>query len=645
MQNPKFRWFSFVISLSITAGAVFGIYYFPLTLTYKQKTAAFESRKSEIPFNRSEEPIFVLHFSDVHVNHIVPKNNERFQSAVEYSLKMKPSMNILTGDLVDDFPYNDYPKYGSQQPKDWEIYRNITNNVDPEIWFEIAGNHDEWGVFSFDSNSHNFKKSAKKQFSSYSDFELQERVVKSNGGYDIHLIGFNPFVYPSAHPPFVYWPRPSSKLMDRIEKLIESIPEKDEIIIMDHYPLLLFPPYRKTSSGKNFVELMTTGKVNYFLSGHLHPSVPKILHHDNLLEVVAPDSKGHNYIGCFTYDNRRFVYHQVNITRPPKAFVTNPVPVSQLTNHQVFNELGTPLRVLSMHEKMPSIQVTGDLNGNMTCEKRTSGHFVCELENKLGPGQYSVSLTGSITKTVNFIIANKSNSYSEAVYKDVHNEPYIFQTAFLFCVLLIAFLPLPIFSFSNKVIKHLNGEKVFSLPKRFLMTAFGGILYIRFAIEHLHLAIRLLLFSALIYPLVLPAVMMEIEGHIGFIFMWGYVCGGKYFYAIWGQRNCLHYFLYILCPAAVFAASIFFVKHSVYAWIPVTLSFALCVAALVKNSKLVIRYVYESVGFKFAPSAPIHVLWPIIIYLVLISLAIYSQFKAVRQRKLVTNEQLLVTND
>ncbi|EAY06178.1 hypothetical protein TVAG_098890 [Trichomonas vaginalis G3] len=442
-------------------------------------------------------------------------------------------MNILTGDLVDDFPYNDYPKYGSQQPKDWEIYRNITSGIDKDVWFEIAGNHDEFGVFSFDSDGHNFRKSIKTNLSDISQFHLQERIVPTNGGYNIHIIGVNPFVYPSAHPPFVYWPRPSRETMDKLEEIIEKVPEGDEVIVMDHYPLKLFPPHKRTSSGKNFQELMTTGKVHYFLSGHLHPAKPKLMHFPNLLEVVAVDSKSHNYIGCFTYDNHRFVYHQVNITRPPYAYVTNPVPTSQLTNHQIFNEVGTPVRVLSMHSKMPKITVSGDLNGEMTCKKLNSGHFLCELENNLKQGQYSISLNGSITKTVNFTIGEKSDWYLEAEYKDVNNERYIFQTILLFIVILFFIFPLPKSKFAEEFLDILNGVQTeISTTKLIIIILFGWILSIRFRIQKLSFWIKGLLLVALLWPLVLPAIFLEIEGHKGFIWMWGYECGGKFYYAI-----------------------------------------------------------------------------------------------------------------
>ncbi|EAY06177.1 hypothetical protein TVAG_098880 [Trichomonas vaginalis G3] len=59
-------------------------------------------------------------------------------------------------------------------------------------------------------------------------------------------------------------------------------------------------------------------------------------------------------------------------------------------------------------------------------------------------------------------------------------------------------------------------------------------------------------------------------------------------------------------------------KFSFSSFIPVLPDIALCILCIVKNAKLVIRYVYESVGFTYAPSAPIHVIWPIVLYLSLI---------------------------
>lgn len=624
-----------------------GIFYIPYTLKHVQKTFSFKSNNATKPFNRNEEPSLMLQYTDIHVDHVNEKNNEQFTNAVNFGLNLKPAMYLFTGDLTNNFPYNNYPKYGSQQPKDWEIYRNITQNIQREQLFEITGNHDEFGVFEFTSQSHNFIKSIKENISNYEDFQIQKRVITSNGGYNISIIGLNPFIYPSAHPPFVYWPRPTKELLNNLEKVLKEIPENDEVIVMNHYPLKLFMSTVKSSSGKTFKEILTKGKVNYFLTGHLHPTEPKIMHHSDMLEIIGMDLKDHQHIGCISYDNRRFIYHKVNISNLPKAFITNPVPDSMLTHHQIFNEVGTPIRIISFHSVMPTIKLSGNISGVMDCKVISGQKYLCESQEIVEPGTYHVKFEGDFEDSIDFTIGNSSQSYYENDYRHVldFHENYPFQFALLMIVFLFILFPLPQSQFSHTIISHLQGqESAVTIHTYIILLLFGGMLYIRFRIQRLPLYVKIILLIGFIYPILLPMAFMEIETHFGFIWTWGYFCGGKFVYCPWGLFNCMAYYVSVLAPVVLIAASLSLsYPFSFYSFIPVLFDIAVSAFLLFVDIKYVIRFIYETVGFVFAPTSPVFVFLPILLYGILIIWRLICAFKRESTGISTTKESLFLS--
>lgn len=643
---PKFRWWLSIASTYITVLLVIGVICIPFTLTHVIKTNPFSSNIAKTKFNEEEDPTLILQFSDIHVNHMKDKNNEIFRKSVEFGNQIHPDLFLFTGDLVDDLPQLKHPKYPTQQPKDWEIYRNITESISADELFEIAGNHDEYAVYSFDSKSHNFANSIKRNFSNIDEFQLYNKTISADG-YKIHIIGANPFVFPSAHAPYVYWPRPTKELLDKIEKFLENVPESDEVIFTTHYPLKTYLGYTKSSSGKTFVDIISSGKVHYYLSGHLHPDHPRFLHFTNILEVVAVDLTYHNGFGGITFDNRRFVYHNINATNPKKSFVTYPVPTEQLTNHQIFNEPGIPLRVISYQSEAPTITISGDATGQMNCEKRKKGFYLCMFENDLQEGTHTITFGGDMNETVEFTIANKSSLYRENDYRiwiDYY-EQYTFQFIVLFVVLLFIFFPLPQSQFSQTIISHLRGqESVITIQTYIILLLFGGFIYLRFRIQRLPIWIKTLLMIALFYPFVLPIALMEIEGHLGFIWMWGYFCGGKNYYSPWSQFDFVFYYITILLPVALLAASISLsYPYTIQSFIPVFVDIVTAVAGIVADVLVMRRFIYESVGFVFAPLSFVFVFIPIILYASLIIWRIFMALKNEQAGISTTKESMFLS--
>jgi hypothetical protein len=264
--------------------------------------------------------------SDVHINHLADSRTIVFQHALATMERLSPVLTFMTGDLADDFSRPHHPCYGTQSRADNDIYYNMTSQYDRSVFIEVAGNRDEYGVFSVDSPSHHF-------YAHHPDdpFFFRNVSLTLKSGTIAHFLLVNPFSYSSAHPPLVFWATPSSSLIRDVDSFLKSIPPEDIAIFLCHYPLHMQLPaaMRTTVAGST---------ARFAIAGHVHPSSPIYVHHGaTLLEVIGTDLLEDHGSGLFTFDNDRFVYNHV----PPNwhlVFVTNPVLAGQLTFQKVFNE-------------------------------------------------------------------------------------------------------------------------------------------------------------------------------------------------------------------------------------------------------------------------------------------------------------------
>ena len=74
----------------------------------------------------------------------------------EFFSKYKPDFILNSGDIVDNYESSFWPKVGSQNEEDWEIYnRTLKKELDKYYVIDVAGNHD---VFAVDGlfSEHNY---------------------------------------------------------------------------------------------------------------------------------------------------------------------------------------------------------------------------------------------------------------------------------------------------------------------------------------------------------------------------------------------------------------------------------------------------------------------------------------------------------
>ena len=624
MENrTDFHQIRYLLSTYIWVAVLAIFLVIPVAYPYKNKMKGFEPKNIQTNWDLETDPITFAHLSDIHINHVVPSNNEKFEIAKNWTQKVKPTWTVITGDLCDDFPMQQFPKYGYQQPEDWVIYNKMIENYSvDESFIEVAGNHDEFGVFEYDSDNHNFLKGRKKM--TEDEFKVSKLVRDYYNGTKLHMIKLAPFLWPSAHPCFVFWPKEDKHFLDLVEKSLEDVGEKDTVIFFCHYPLNLFEDGKssKVNSMKDLVS--KPGSQRYFLSGHLHPSNAYFQHQGNGFEAVAPALKVKGKFGFFTLDHGRFVYQTISNKNLKEYYVTSPVPDNLLTPNTPFSENKGYIRVRALTAKMPNISISGDVTGQMNCRNVNSVNetgYVCSYPYDLANGKYSISFDGDMKgEKLSFRIGVKSDDINELEYSTSHWHHYIAIMIVFWIFVAFIVIPFPMkFQFIEDHEDFLVGN---SAEGSWLTTTLGSLLLFKARVNSLPLWFKIVLIVAAFYPLCLPTTFIEIDGHAGFIFTYGYVCGGKYLYALWGQIHTMIYLFVTVYPVMLAAQSSLFSKPFKPVFI---VDIVACVCLIGVDIYIIIRNICESAGFTRAWLSPLFVIIPIILWICVVVLRFLPQ--------------------
>lgn len=532
----------------------------PFFIPRKTATGQINSYKNNIPFNRYQIPVVFAHLSDVHVDHAYEYPNNIFNQSISLIIdRIKTDFNIITGDLANNFGGKKIPKYGRQYPEDIHIYETLSKRLrDYSPVIEIDGNHDLFGIYNYDRKQN--------QSTIYKDHNFTEYRISTHtfdiNGRDYTFIALNPFNFPAPHPPFLYFSHPSKDFFDLLEKTIEQVPEENEIIIMDHFPYHQWKFGPKSSTGKTFQDILNNKRIGYFFNGHLHPPNPLYVHHNGVLEIVGSDLLEHQKFSVAIIDNGRLSYHPISVTETkedtPLAFITNPLPNALLSDHQVFNEKDTFIRMIVYSKEEPDLKASvypnvfenNQLNCSQINDQNDGFRFwLCETELSIqNYGKYTLNISGLVSKSIEFTIDENIQSYKENVFKPLlsYVVQYHVQLGLIWIFLLIILTPfihVPVF-WKNKFEMWIEGQ---SFESMWTYSILFGFLAVKNRIERLPNLIRYSLFVAAIWPFCLPILFTTIEGHFGFVWTWGFVCNGAHF-GFWGQMFALVYLVGFLLP-------------------------------------------------------------------------------------------------
>ena len=380
----EFAWF-LIIAFIVLSSFYFQYYHPAQIFTSKPKTK----------WNSDYIPLIFTHITDIHLSSFLKyKTDGSLIFLYEFFSKYKPDFILNSGDVVDNYESSFWPKVGSQNEEDWEIYnRTLKKELDKYYVIDVAGNHDVFavdGLFSehnyFLDFSYMFKR---KDIKTMDDFIIKKHVYKN-----LTFILFNDYILPTPHPPYGLTPHPTRHMLDLLENMIDSV---DECIILTHYQSDR-NWFRTSSKGNNYMDIISKKNVLAIFTGHYHPIKPMIIHHGKgAIEFCTSSPFNHKIQGILTYDNNQLVYHKVFIPYPTKGtdfFMTYPVPNRQCSNHHNFNYDTSEVRVIS-YKKNVNLFIEGDLNGKLKFKtKLNNGAELYTFPINLKEGIYKIHVYG-----------------------------------------------------------------------------------------------------------------------------------------------------------------------------------------------------------------------------------------------------------
>ena len=154
-------------------------------------------------FDSTKPPFIISHFTDTHVNTYNSTFENNFIKCLNSSLLYQSEVFLHTGDAVDDFCTNKRPKYGDQCSNDFTNFNRIISKYQPNFKYMLgnSGNHNMFGIYSFDSTKFNYLKTAREFYDthskSYSEFLVSIFKV-SQGDTTVNFVSFESFQIPNG---------------------------------------------------------------------------------------------------------------------------------------------------------------------------------------------------------------------------------------------------------------------------------------------------------------------------------------------------------------------------------------------------------------------------------------------------------------
>ena len=598
-------WF-FYIFIFILLGFIFPRYH---------PSQTFISQNETKKFDKYEEPLIFSHVSDIHLTETMPERTKEIKDLLKYIKNYKVNFNLFTGDLVHNYKTKLFPKVGYQVYEDWELYKKTLNEeFKNENIIDVQGNHDAWAIDELFSKE-NYYLNYSFIFNRSNVKNEDDYFIKTLKVYNMNFILINNYRYPIAHPPYNFYAHPNKNQLDKIEKIIS---ETKDAIIVSHYPV----DYNwgiESSNKKSFEEIMKNPNIKYMYTGHLHPRDTIIIHHGHgAVEYIAMALKDHGF-GLITIDNGRHVYNTIKPFKNKQyIFITHPIPLYDISDHQIFNLKDFPIRVISYYENEIDIFVKGDFNGRLNLiKKMKNGAYLYQLDVHCEKnGIYNIEVYNNDTKynfsfKRKFYIGEQYTNEKEVTIKLQRGYNFLRGTIFIFylCLFIILF---PINGYYIDSIDTLiNDENNYILDKiQWIYILFFSPLIMRYRIQESSKLLRTYLFIFLLLILIIPMHFFKpINNKLGFSFIFYIYIGGKFQYDRWCVQFVYIYIFGIIFPAMNYTSTLKYKDTWVHKFNIYFMYILLFAVSIVVN----IRWVGESVIIPFLILNPIYVIFPLII--------------------------------
>ena len=123
-----------------------------------------------------------------------------------------------------------------------------------------------------------------------------------NDNYDIFIdkVGnftfaiLNPMFFPIPPFPFDYYVHTPSQYIDKVEAIINSIPNNEDVVVATHFqgPVWSewYSPFEMSiSTNRFFNSILQKKKVKILLTGHNHGAGRMVMHYNDSFEICASD--------------------------------------------------------------------------------------------------------------------------------------------------------------------------------------------------------------------------------------------------------------------------------------------------------------------------------------------------------------------
>ena len=345
-------------------------------------------------WNPSKDPFIFIHVTDIHLAQAEFFKIVNTRLLVQTMAFYKANFTLISGDMVDNYGARHWPKIGRQILDDWNLWRKIVSEEAGTMDFvDLAGNHDMWALDHPLSKEHHFMDYSytfNRQNTNTED-EFYAKILEYRG---MKFVLVNPYRFPSAHPPYIYWCHPTRHMLDVIESAIERA---GDCYVVCHYPVDDVW-WVRSSKGRTFEEIMQSPNIRAYFSGHWHPYRHLVLHHGHgAVEYIGPGAYQCRAFGLVTIDNGRFSYETVHIDDSPTKFIlTHPMSTEDISDHQVFSETETEVRVISYAGKKVKIQCSGSVQGELVFQRTLpNGADLYSLPLKVAPGLIHMMITST----------------------------------------------------------------------------------------------------------------------------------------------------------------------------------------------------------------------------------------------------------
>lgn len=604
------------------------------------KSPEIKSHKPPIKWNSTYNPHIFGFMSDLHITPYYPQREADTKTILNIYNESGVEKILIAGDIGDNYETNSSIKYGHQYEKDFIQYKKIVDEYPTDLFIVASGNHDEFGVESYNSKDHyilkycDFYHKNSDIYKNYDNFLISKFIYD-----DVEFIVLNPYHYPTVRAGIGYYMSLTTEMLDTIEKVLSEKSDSSARFFLTHSPLSFSNWWVKSSSQKSLIEIATSSKITAFLVGHTH--IEKSLHRNGLIEihsipVMEGKLKGRGY-GYFTFDNGGFSYHSFNLKdgKPPLAVMTYPIEkifVSEVTDFSKENYETAEIRVVYFSENSKLnitvscsngyINKTGTLkfvrfirpNQSLysTCLKN-----LCQIyDDRNDCIEFHLTFSGDWQSSSDFVVGDFVTLDKELLETDYNQSKSILVTGILAWISLI-FIWCP-FLVSPNFCDEINLFICGSNNGQFLRCIFG-IIFGPFAIKsriyhNVSKRVQFVYFFLALSPFFVPYCLMKIgEKSFGFIYFCGYFLK-KFEIDFWALSLFGFFSILILTPSTIVFASISQISQTLNWSFVFVLDVVIAFLQPFFVFVAVFKLLYQPAGLIFSITSPIFAFVPLVIW-------------------------------